>query len=132
LINPLKERVRLAVEIDKFEYRNRRKGHDSDWLKKAVVEMELDGSGSGSGTDEENYKPKSKERADLMRKQLKNLLSQPLLPTGASARYITSSIVDDLPSKLLNNLYTADGLKRLPGTIKMRAQDQLLSVKRKR
>lgn len=121
LIKPLMERVKLAIEIDKFEYRNRRKGHDSGWISKAAKEMDMGSSDGEDSCDNSAKNSQEERRITAMRGHLKQLLSKPLLPTGSSTRYITSSMVENLPAKLIDNLYGTKGVRRFPGSEKKKA-----------
>ncbi|XP_028677272.1 ATP-dependent RNA helicase DDX24 [Erpetoichthys calabaricus] len=100
----IKERVKLARDIEKIEYHtNREKQHDS-WFKKAAeaLEMELDDDiliGSKKGRDE--YEDKQREKMlKGMKKTLKHFLSQPIFKHTMKTKYPTQSgklVLPDLP-----------------------------------
>ncbi|KAG6377615.1 ATP-dependent RNA helicase [Boletus reticuloceps] len=105
LLDHLKERVRLARQIDVQHHRAKKQNHERRWLKEAAeaMEIELD-SDIMSGSDDEGRATKHERKringqTAVLRAELKEMLSRPLIARGVSTRYITSGsrpIADDI------------------------------------
>ncbi|KAF8635393.1 hypothetical protein AX15_000394 [Amanita polypyramis BW_CC] len=104
LLDKLKARVQLARQIDAAQHKVRKIKHDQRWMKETadVLGVELD-SDIDSDLDGEKSSRKKQKVQDgktaVLKAQLKQMLSQPLLARGISTKYITSGskpIVDDL------------------------------------
>lgn len=67
-----------------------------------AMDIELDDKtlGGGDETDRGNSEIKAKVR--VWRGQLKEMLARPLMPHGASAKYLTSGIMRDLVERLMD------------------------------
>merc|ERR1711962_706803 len=87
VIDGIKTRVALAKEIDQEEHKHRKENANATWIRKSAAAMEME-----ADEIEENFLTKSeKARLNAKRKQLENLLSQELRPSGYSGSYITQS-----------------------------------------
>ncbi|KAF8137229.1 P-loop containing nucleoside triphosphate hydrolase protein [Boletus edulis] len=105
LLDHLKERIRLARQIDVQHHRDKKQNHERRWLKEAAeaMEIELD-SDIMSGSDDEGRATKHERKringqTAVLRAELKEMLSRPLIARGVSTRYITSGsrpIADDI------------------------------------
>ncbi|KAF8438991.1 P-loop containing nucleoside triphosphate hydrolase protein [Boletus edulis BED1] len=105
LLDHLKERIRLARQIDVQHHRDKKQNHERRWLKEAAeaMEIELD-SDIMSGSDDEGRATKHERKringqTAVSRAELKEMLSRPLIARGVSTRYITSGsrpIADDI------------------------------------
>ncbi|WWD16361.1 hypothetical protein CI109_100787 [Kwoniella shandongensis] len=107
----MKERIRIAREIEKIQHQASKQSHDKNWLLEAAEAMDIDLdptmlSGEEDDPDLPFYRPKKAsrakgkaERVEGMKEQLKGLLKEKLVARGVSTRYPTSGskvIVDDL------------------------------------
>ncbi|KII87625.1 hypothetical protein PLICRDRAFT_124996 [Plicaturopsis crispa FD-325 SS-3] len=132
MLDKLKVRVQLARKIDQAQHKIKKENHDRNWMKEAAEAMELElGSDLNSDSDDDGpSKQKRKGKAAKtagLKNQLKQLLAQPLIARGVSARYITSGsrpIVDDLLAGQYNEAMV--GLK------KTEAGSDLAAVKKKK
>ncbi|KAF9077000.1 P-loop containing nucleoside triphosphate hydrolase protein [Rhodocollybia butyracea] len=106
MLDKLKARVQLARQIETTQHKSTKAKHERNWMRETAeaMEIELD-SDFASESDSEN--PTKHQRKTQQAKiaglkaQLKQMLSQPLIARGISAKYITSGsnpIVDDLVS----------------------------------
>jgi len=122
MLDKLKERVRLAQKIDHAQHQARKRKHDRSWVRQTAeaMEIELDSDFArcapmflinfrGFQTkrpfsdSQEGANGRTRGKQDVataaLKNELKQLLSQPLLARGISAKYITSgarSVADDL------------------------------------
>ncbi|WVW82057.1 hypothetical protein I302_104062 [Kwoniella bestiolae CBS 10118] len=135
----LRERIRVAREIEKAEHSKSKATHDKNWLLETAELMDLDIDPDLLSDDEDNdpdlpytKKQKSKKgvkRVDVrsLKEELRVLLSEKLLARGISARYPTSGskiIVDDLLRET--------GHATLLGAGTQKAYDEVEKVKGKR
>ncbi|KAM9294388.1 ATP-dependent RNA helicase DDX24 [Gastrophryne carolinensis] len=95
----IKERVNLALQIEKMEYFNSKAKQQSSWLQQAAeaLEMDLDDDLIGGNRDEEEDRAKQKA-LKFMKKQLKGLLSQPIFRNVMKTKYPTQSGRLNLPA----------------------------------
>ncbi|KAG6841095.1 hypothetical protein C0991_001902 [Blastosporella zonata] len=104
MLDKLKYRVQIARKIETTHHKIKKANHDRNWMKEAAaaMEIELDSDYISDDDDEKpsNQKRKAKDAKNAaLKAELKQLLSQPLIARGVSAKYITSGsrpIVDDL------------------------------------
>ncbi|CAG8762306.1 4566_t:CDS:2, partial [Dentiscutata heterogama] len=107
VINSMKQRMDLARQIDQEEHKLQKGSHDDEWFKKVAEDLEVDldddllfnkkkTNEGGQSNDSAKYK------IQALKLQLKELLSQPLVPRGVSTKYLTSGIVRDLADRLLD------------------------------
>uniref|UniRef100_A0A8D0HKC9 ATP-dependent RNA helicase n=1 Tax=Sphenodon punctatus TaxID=8508 RepID=A0A8D0HKC9_SPHPU len=92
-MSAIKERVNLARKIEKVEYFNCRAKQHNSWFKQAAEALEIDLDddvliGGQSSEEEESQKQKMLKS---MRKQLKHLLSQPVLKDFMKTKYPTQA-----------------------------------------
>ncbi|CAK9785334.1 DEAD-domain-containing protein, partial [Cutaneotrichosporon oleaginosum] len=102
-LRTLKERVRIAGELEKAQHASKKKAHDKNWLLEAAEAMDVDIDPSMlSDLEDDPDRPFSHAKAskvDKLKAELAELLAQPLVARGVSARYPTSGsrvIVDDV------------------------------------
>ncbi|KAG4090064.1 P-loop containing nucleoside triphosphate hydrolase protein [Neocallimastix lanati (nom. inval.)] len=123
-MNSLKERISLALEIDKLEHKIQKTSQHNSWIKKAAEEMDviLDEDLLEEDSDvEENKRNKNRENNKLkgLKNKLKALLDKPIVPIGLSTKYLTSSTISNLPEVLLRekgkntNILAQNGFKAL-------------------
>ncbi|KAI8363577.1 P-loop containing nucleoside triphosphate hydrolase protein [Mortierella sp. GBAus27b] len=108
----MKKRVALAKKIDEQEHRIQKAAHQDDWMRKSAEAMDIildedllnsAGSKSKKGDDDdldESAMTGRKNKIKAMRTELKTMLQKPLMPKGASAKYITSGSIRDLADRL--------------------------------
>ncbi|CAG8800058.1 515_t:CDS:2, partial [Gigaspora rosea] len=82
--------------------------HDDEWFKKVAEDLEVDLDDELLFNKKETNKGRqnndgAKYKIQTLKLQLKELLSQPLVPRGVSTKYLTSGIVRDLADRLLNS-----------------------------
>lgn len=106
----LRERLRVATEIEKAQHRATKATHDKNWLLEAAEAMDIDIDpsmldGEDDDPDAPYYKPKKQDRSkgkasvENLKMELRALLQEKLVARGVSIRYPTSGskvIVDDL------------------------------------
>ncbi|KAJ9128189.1 hypothetical protein QFC24_000481 [Naganishia onofrii] len=110
----LRERVRIAREIEKAQHAVKKAKHEKSWLQETAEAMDID-LDSDLLSDEESddeiarsrKKPKQRLRDNVprLRDELDALLAQPLMARGVSAKYPTSGsrvVIDDLLSATNN------------------------------
>ncbi|OAX41619.1 ATP-dependent RNA helicase [Rhizopogon vinicolor AM-OR11-026] len=96
LLDKLKDRVLLARQIDSQQHKIRKQHHEKNWLKETAeaMEIELDSDILSESEDESHPSKQRQKKNDaktaVLKAQLKELMSQPLLSRGVSTRYITS------------------------------------------
>ena len=83
-LHGIKERVRLAREINKEEHHLRRENADNSWVKRTAVAMDID-----LGTTTSKISKSQKLKLNQKRKQLQKLLKTELIPKGFSGSYPT-------------------------------------------
>ena len=83
-LDGIKERVRLAREIDKEEHHLRRENADTSWVKRTAVAMDIE-----FDTTSSKISKSQKLKLSQKRKQLQKLLKTKLIPKGFSGCYPT-------------------------------------------
>ncbi|KIL61030.1 hypothetical protein M378DRAFT_167364 [Amanita muscaria Koide BX008] len=104
LLDKLKARVQLARQIDAVQHKVRKMNHDRRWTKETAealgVELDSDYFSDGGNAEHAARKHKAQDaKIATLKAQLKQMLAQPILVKGISAKYITSGsrqIIDDL------------------------------------
>ncbi|KAK6905469.1 hypothetical protein I203_106298 [Kwoniella mangroviensis CBS 8507] len=135
----LRERIRIAREIEKAEHTQQKSTHDKNWLIETAELMDLD-IDPDLLSDQDDQDPdlpytkkqktkKGAKRVDVrgLKDELRGLLSEKLLARGVSARYPTSGskiIVDDLLRETGHATLLGAGTKK--------AYDEVQSSKGKR
>ncbi|KAK8861716.1 ATP-dependent RNA helicase MAK5 [Kwoniella newhampshirensis] len=107
----MKERIRLAREIEKVQHQATKQSHDKNWLLEAAEAMDIDLDPSMLSGEEDDpdlpfFRPQKAtrgkgkaQRVEGMKEELKGLLKEKMVARGVSTRYPTSGskvIVDDL------------------------------------
>ncbi|CED83578.1 dead-domain-containing protein [Phaffia rhodozyma] len=110
VLSQLKERIMVAVKIEKAMHIVKKKNHEKNWMREAAeaMDLELDSDQMPSEDDDEgvrrgvkNGKAKVSPKVAGLKAELRSILAEPLQVRGLSSRYITSgtrSVVDDLIS----------------------------------
>ncbi|KAJ3810882.1 ATP-dependent RNA helicase [Lentinula aff. lateritia] len=106
MLDKLKSRVQLARKIETTHHKSKKAKHERTWMKETAeaMEIELDSDfASDSDGDEPNKRQRKADQATAaaLKAQLRQMLAQPLIARGISAKYITSGsnhIVDELIS----------------------------------
>jgi ATP-dependent RNA helicase DDX24/MAK5 len=113
----MKNRVQLAREIDQDEHTINKNSHEDDWFTKNAKEMDIDLDDQFLSKTNDEKDAKTRGKIARKRQELNALLSEPLLPRGQSAKYLTSNVLADLAERLLANpdsaLPTVDGAKAI-------------------
>ncbi|GAB5588402.1 ATP-dependent RNA helicase [Umbelopsis nana] len=125
----MKKRVELATKIDKEEHRLQKINHDDDWMKRMANELEIEYDEDEHGTkkkkrkhaDDDEEEDKIKAKIKGWKAELNHMRAQPLLPHGASKKYITGSTMQDLVDRLLNQ----EKNEQLPASIVSKAVDDV-------
>ncbi|OWZ74759.1 ATP-dependent RNA helicase MAK5 [Cryptococcus neoformans Bt85] len=127
----LRERLRVATEIEKAQHRATKATHDKNWLLETAEAMDIDIDPSMLDGEEDDpdapyYKPKKQDRSkgkasvENLKSELRALLQEKLVARGVSIRYPTSGskvIVDDL--------IKSTGHRTLLGASTSKAYDQV-------
>ncbi|KAF8644930.1 hypothetical protein AX16_008212 [Volvariella volvacea WC 439] len=133
ILDQLKERVQLARRIETENHKVRKSNHEKNWVKETAdaMDIELDSDFLSNSDDEEVPSKQQRKKREVknaaLKAELKQMLAQPLLAKGVSARYITSGsrpVVDGLLSGDFNEVMI--GLKNVE------AGADLVQVKRKK
>ncbi|PPQ66809.1 hypothetical protein CVT26_009656 [Gymnopilus dilepis] len=133
MLDKLKYRVQLAKKIEIAQHKVKKTKHDRNWIKETadVLGVELDSDFVSDSEDENKPSNKRRKAQDremaAMKAELKDLLSQPLLAKGISAKYITSGarpIADDLLAGQYN--------ETMLGLQKAEAGSEVAAVKQKK
>ncbi|KAG0706963.1 ATP-dependent RNA helicase [Suillus ampliporus] len=133
LLDKLKHRILLARQIDSQQHKIKKQHHERNWLKETAeaMEIELDSDILSDSADESHPSKQRKKNNDtktaVLKAELKELMSQPLLSRGVSIRYITSGsrpIADDIISGDVHEIML--GLK------KSEAGDDLVAVAKRK
>ncbi|KAJ3862205.1 ATP-dependent RNA helicase [Lentinula novae-zelandiae] len=118
MLDKLKARVQLARKIETTHHKSKKTKHERTWMKEAAeaMEIELDSDfASDSDGDNPNKRQRKVDQATTaaLKAQLKQMLAQPLIARGISAKYITSGsnhIVDELISGEYNEKMLGVGI----------------------
>ncbi|KAG5267874.1 hypothetical protein AALO_G00226900 [Alosa alosa] len=105
----IKERVKLAWQIEKIEYHSGKKKQHNSWFKQAAEAMEIDLDDDllmAAGRDKEEDLQQQK-MVKGMKKHLKHLLSQPVFRNDMKTKYPTQMGRLQLPELPLASLETA-------------------------
>jgi len=131
----LKERIRIAKEIEKAQHKVKKENYDRNWLKEVAEAMDVDIDPSMLSDPEDPDLPyqsrkhqkttKSGSKVDSLKAHLEDLLREPLVARGVSTRYPTSGskvIVDDL--------LRSTGHETLLGARTSKAYDEVQVIKK--
>uniref|UniRef100_A0AAY5EDQ2 ATP-dependent RNA helicase n=2 Tax=Electrophorus electricus TaxID=8005 RepID=A0AAY5EDQ2_ELEEL len=100
----IKERVDVARKIEKMEYHNSRQKQHNSWFRQAAEEMDIDLDDDlllGGGRDEDEREHQKLMKA--LKKQLKQLFSQPVFKAHMKTKYPTQMGKLQLPQMPLAN-----------------------------
>ncbi|KAI8073307.1 P-loop containing nucleoside triphosphate hydrolase protein [Gongronella butleri] len=133
ILADMRKRVNLATDIDKIEHTDNKQTHEENWLRKMADEMDIEFDeeavlGKNKAGRQQNKNDKH-GKAQQMRAQLTQLLKKPILPVGASARYITGTAIAGLAERIMDN---QDSATSLPAHAKTRAVDDVKIIKKKK
>ncbi|SAM00293.1 hypothetical protein [Absidia glauca] len=109
ILREMKKRVQLATEIDKIEHQENKITHEDNWMRNMAKEMDMEfdedlvKGNNNSRETTANQLEKDRNRARSLRYELKELLKTPMLPDGASTRYLTGSAISGLMDRLIAN-----------------------------
>ncbi|XP_004699145.1 ATP-dependent RNA helicase DDX24 [Echinops telfairi] len=92
-MDAVKERIRLARQIEKAEYRNFQACLHNSWLEQAAaaLEVELEEGMYKGGKANEQEERRRQKQMKVFKKELRHLLSQPLFKDDLQTKYPTQS-----------------------------------------
>ncbi|KAI7898310.1 P-loop containing nucleoside triphosphate hydrolase protein [Cokeromyces recurvatus] len=132
ILRAMRERVKLASEIDSIQHQESKQSHEVNWMRNMAKEMDVEFDeetmqGKGHQKSEEQLQ-KAKMRAKALKHELEEQLKQPILPAGVSTKFLTGGVINDLVERLLMN----DTQKVLPGSSNSKAVEDLHSAKKRK
>uniref|UniRef100_A0A8C2PK70 ATP-dependent RNA helicase n=1 Tax=Capra hircus TaxID=9925 RepID=A0A8C2PK70_CAPHI len=92
-MDAVKERIRLARQIEKAEYRNFQACLHNSWIEQAAaaLEIELEEEMYKGGKVDEQEERRRQKQMKILKKELRHLLSQPLFKDDLKTKYPTQS-----------------------------------------
>nr|XP_045010750.1 ATP-dependent RNA helicase DDX24 [Jaculus jaculus]XP_045010751.1 ATP-dependent RNA helicase DDX24 [Jaculus jaculus] len=89
----VKERIRLARQIEKAEYRNFQACLHNSWIEQAAaaLEIELEEEMYKGGKADQQEERRRQKQMKVLKKELRQLLSQPLFQENLKTKYPTQS-----------------------------------------
>lgn len=89
----VKERIRLARQIEKAEYRNFQACLHNSWIEQAAaaLEIELEEEMYKGGKADQQEERRRQKQLKILKKELRHLLSQPLFKEDLKTKYPTQS-----------------------------------------
>lgn len=89
----VKERIRLARQIEKAEYRNFQACLHNSWMEQAAaaLEIELEEEMYKGGKADQQEERRRQKQMKILKQELRHLLSQPLFQENQKTRYPTQS-----------------------------------------
>ncbi|KAF1588535.1 UNVERIFIED_CONTAM: ATP-dependent RNA helicase DDX24, partial [Eudyptes pachyrhynchus] len=89
----VKERIRLARQIEKAEYRNFQACLHNSWIEQAAaaLEIELEEEMYKGGKADQQEERRRQKQMKMLKQELRHLLSQPLFQENLKTRYPTQS-----------------------------------------
>ncbi|XP_069345356.1 ATP-dependent RNA helicase DDX24 [Eulemur rufifrons] len=92
-MDAVKERIRLARQIEKAEYRNFQACLHNSWIEQAAaaLEIELEEEMYKGGKADQQEERRRQKQMKVLKKELRHLLSQPLFTEGLKTKYPTQS-----------------------------------------
>ncbi|CAH2327818.1 ATP-dependent RNA helicase DDX24, partial, partial [Pelobates cultripes] len=129
----VRERVNLARQIEKIEYFSSKAKQQNSWIQQAAeaLELDLDDENLVGGKQSEQEEKEKQKMLKLIKKQLNQLLSQPIFKNVMKTKYPTQSGKLYLPALHPNpseNLEVSF-LTLSRSRVKANDQGELLSVK---
>ncbi|XP_065727614.1 ATP-dependent RNA helicase DDX24 isoform X2 [Phocoena phocoena] len=92
-MDAVKERIRLARQIEKAEYRNFQACLHNSWIEQAAaaLDIELEEEMYKGGKVDQQEEHRRQKQTKVLKKELRHLLSQPLFKDDLKTRYPTQS-----------------------------------------
>ncbi|KAF5922986.1 ATP-dependent RNA helicase DDX24 [Diceros bicornis minor] len=92
-MDAVKERIHLARQIEKAEYRNFQACLHNSWIEQAAaaLEIELEEEMYKGGKADQQEERRRQKQMKVLKKELRHLLSQPLFQDGLKTKYPTQS-----------------------------------------
>lgn len=92
-MDTVKERIQLARQIEKAEYRNFQACLHNSWIEQAAaaLEIELDEEMYKGGRADQQEERRRQKQMKVLKKELRHLLSQPLFKGDLKTKYPTQS-----------------------------------------
>lgn len=89
----VKERIRLARQVEKAEYRNFQACLHNSWIEQAAaaLEIELEEDMYKGGKADQQEERRRQKQIKVLKQELRHLLSQPLFQENLKTRYPTQS-----------------------------------------
>lgn len=89
----VKERIRLARQVEKAEYRNFQACLHNSWIEQAAaaLEIELEEDMYKGGKADQQEERRRQKQMKILKQELRHLLSQPLFQENLKTRYPTQS-----------------------------------------
>lgn len=89
----VKERIRLARQVEKAEYRNFQACLHNSWIEQAAaaLEIELEEDMYKGGKADQQEERRRQKQMKILKQELRHLLSQPLFQESLKTRYPTQS-----------------------------------------
>ncbi|XP_055449018.1 ATP-dependent RNA helicase DDX24 [Psammomys obesus] len=89
----VKERIRLARQVEKAEYRNFQACLHNSWMEQAAaaLEIELEEEMYKGGKADQQEERRRQKQMKILKQELRHLLSQPLFQENQKTRYPTQS-----------------------------------------
>lgn len=105
ILRAMKERVKLAVEIDSIQHQESKQNHEVNWMRNMAEEMDVEFDeetmqGKGHQKSSEELE-KAKAKAYKLKHELSELLKQPILPPHLSGKFLTGRLDAELIDRLL-------------------------------
>lgn len=119
LLEPVRERLSLAKQIDALQHRHNKASHEDAWIKKLAEEVDMDLDSEDEDPDADTAASGRKKSAAAkdarlasLKQQLAALLARPITTRGVSQRYLTSGTRPELLERLLDGDREVLGIKR--------------------
>ncbi|XP_021035045.1 ATP-dependent RNA helicase DDX24 isoform X1 [Mus caroli] len=105
----VKERIRLARQIEKAEYRNFQACLHNSWIEQAAaaLEIELEEEMYKGGKADQQEERRRQKQMKMLKQELRHLLSQPLFQENLKTRYPTQSGRPPQPAVAPRNIESA-------------------------
>ncbi|KAI7890155.1 P-loop containing nucleoside triphosphate hydrolase protein [Mucor mucedo] len=132
ILKAMTDRVKLAAEIDSIQHQESKQVHEVNWMRNMAKDMDVDfdedtmqGKGHQKSSDELE---RAKVKALNLKNKLAHLIKQPILPAGASMKFLTGGLVTDFVDRLMKK----ETSELLPGSSSSKAFDDLHSSKKRK
>lgn len=107
ILKAMTERVKLASEIDSIHHQESKQTHEVNWMRNMAKEMDVDfdeDTMQGKGHQKSSSElEKARVKALNLKNKLAHLIKEPILPAGASRKFLTGGLVTDFVDRLLKN-----------------------------